>query len=54
MNPMQLSPDCVVKVVCSVLKISKLDCGISMTLYLVSGRRLLRLAELELPGRVIL
>lgn len=54
MYPLLISPGCVVKVVCRVLKKSKLDCGISVTLYVVLGRRLLSLAELVLPGRVIL
>lgn len=54
MNPLLFSPGCVVKVACRVLKNSKLECGISVTLYVVSGRRLLSLAELELGGRVIL
>lgn len=53
-SPMLFSPGCVVKVVCRELKTSKLECGINVTLYLVPGCRLLSLAELELPGRVIL
>lgn len=52
-TPLLISPDCVVKTVCRVLKNSKLECGISVTLYVVFGRRLISLAELELPGRVI-
>lgn len=46
-------PDCVVKVAEREFRNSRLAFGVSVTVYVVSGRRPISLAELASPGRVI-
>ncbi len=48
------APGCVVKEVWRELRNSRLAFGVSVTVYVVSGRRPVSLAELASPGRVIL